>query len=102
MDAPFRQPGRDPNAEKQAEDAAIANEWERMQARGRVRSRQRLVANIAFGIVFTVGFALSLLALATIDGVPGRGAGKVLAIPVAIATMIGLAVRKRLLPKGQF
>ena len=90
-------------------DEAIAAEWARMQARGRVRSRRNLVANLVFAGIVVVGIAIGVALLVLLDDPTSptfsrsiaRG-WKVFAYPIVFAAMIGAAVRKALLPRGQF
>lgn len=82
------------------EDKALADEWARMQGVGRGLAKQRAVATIASTAVASLGFlgALVLYLLWPFDRIPIY----FLLAPIAGGVAAGLAVRKKLWPKGQF
>lgn len=101
---PFRAPGRDLGAEAAADDAAIRNEWERMQGIGRRIRKKRIIAGLVASAIFLVGvLCAAAIVVGTDDPDSRRGArGKAyaIAIPLAVSWMIAGAVGKKLWPKG--
>jgi hypothetical protein len=85
-------------------DAALANEWERMQGMGRVIRRKKIVAGIVASSIFLVGLAIAaFVVVGTGDPDTRRGArgkGYAIAMPLVIAWSVAAFVGKKMWPKG--
>ena len=82
------------------EEAALKNEWERMQGMGRRLQKQRMIATLAgTGIAF-VGLLGSVLVwlLWPLHKIPIV----ILVLPFAVGLGVGATVRTKLRPKSQF
>ena len=82
------------------EQAALQNEWQRMQGMGRRLQKARMIATLAGMAIVGGGFVASFLlyVLWPLHKIPIV----LLVAPIAASIGVGWTVRNKLWPKGQF